>query len=44
MEAIDRPALVTVQPGSVTAERDQMGEGNIGVIPHGRQAVSYIVV
>jgi D-alanyl-D-alanine dipeptidase len=38
MEAIYRPSLVTVQPGSVTAERDQMGERNVGIIPHERWA------
>src|SRR5260370_29489101 len=37
MEAIDRAALVSVQPGSVTAEGDQISERNVGVIPHGCQ-------
>src|SRR5258708_32395789 len=40
VETIDRAALVPVQPGAVTAERDQIGERNVGVVPHESRLIS----
>src|SRR3989442_3604949 len=41
VETIDRAALISVQPCAVASKRDQIGERNIGVVPH--EGSSYLI-
>jgi hypothetical protein len=40
VEPIDRAANVSMQPGPVATEGDQVSEGEIGIVPHGPHKVS----